>query len=144
MALFTVAGSVYVGSDPELRFAPSGTAVCKFRAGTSRSKKMDDGSWETSHELWTTVVAFGPLAEHIAETLQKGNQAYVAGQIYENKWTNQEGEEKKNVEVLADAVQIIPKRGEGRPAQSRQGNAQPQQQQVREDPWGPQDSEPPF
>lgn len=136
MALLTTSGIVRVGTDPTLKFLPSGMAVTDFRAVASRNKKKDDGSWETSHEMWFTVTCFNALAEHAAEHVTKGDQAYLFGEIYEEEWTTQEGETRKTLKVIANAVQPIPKRPQQQ--QQWQGQQPPQQQWPQQSQQAPQ------
>jgi len=39
-----------VGKDAELRFTPSGRAVLNFSVADSKSKKLENGEWETLAE----------------------------------------------------------------------------------------------
>jgi single-strand DNA-binding protein len=145
VALLTVNGVVRVGTDPELRFSPGGTAVASFRAVASRSKKNDRDEWETTHEMWFGVTAFGHLAEFVAEHVEKGAQVNLLGEIYEEEYETQQGEKRRTIKVLCHGLDPLPKRdgagGSNRPAQVRE------QAPAQESPWGPppgQDDQPPF
>lgn len=158
MALLTVNGIIYVATDPELRFAPSGMAIASFRAVASKSKKNAAGEWENDKEMWFGVTAFGHLAEFVAEHVSKGDNAKLSGEIYEEEWETNEGEKRKTIKVIADGVNPLPKRDRSGGQQSSGGQQQrPQQQsQPSESPWGPppgsqgtpwgapQPEEPPF
>lgn len=103
MPLPPIQGIWRVGSDPELRFAPSGTAVCKFRAVASSAKKKEDGTWDTTGEIWVTMIAFYELAEHVVNSVVKGAQIAAAGKIQVREY-EVEGVKRTAVEVILDTV----------------------------------------
>ena len=47
-----------LGSDPEIKYSPKGTAIANLRLATSESRKNSDGEWEDSTE-WHRVVMYG-------------------------------------------------------------------------------------
>ena len=151
MALLTVNGIVYVATDPELRFAPSGMAICSLRAVASKSKKNAAGEWENDKEMWFSVTAFGHMAEFIAEHVSKGDNANLSGEIYEEEWETNEGEKRKSIKVIANGLNPLPKRdrqqSSGGSQQRPQQGGQAQSGPPAESPWGPppgQHDEPPF
>lgn len=107
MSLPTTSGIFRAGSDPDLRFSPSGTPVAKFRAVASSNRKKDDGTWETTGEIWVTVIAFYDLAEYVANSVVKGQQVTLLGKIQNREYTTDDGEKRYALEVLADAVQPL-------------------------------------
>jgi single-strand DNA-binding protein len=65
----TLAGNLT--RDPELRYTPKGTAVCKFGIAVNRKWKSESG--EPKEEVtFVDVDAFGKTAEAIAQYLKKG------------------------------------------------------------------------
>jgi single-strand DNA-binding protein len=52
---------------------------------------------------WFTVVAFRQLAEHLAESLRKGQRVIVDGQLRVSNW-ERDGKSGTNVEVIAADV----------------------------------------
>ena len=60
-----------LGSDPEMRYTPGGTAVANFNIATSEVRKNKEGVKETKTE-WHRIVAFSRLAEICGEYLSKG------------------------------------------------------------------------
>lgn len=148
MPLPKVSGVFRVGSDYEIRFAPSGIAVGTFRCVGSQSKKLDNGEWETTAEIWVSVTVFGKLAEVYAEMgIEKGVEVDVLGNISLEEWTTKEGEKRSGVKIIADAVGVRPKRERD----GQQTRSAPAQQAAGRsgdpDPWGgttESQSEPPF
>ena len=70
----TVIGNL--GTDPEMRYTPSGSAVTNFRMAVSRSYTASDGERREETE-WFTIVAWNQLAEQVNQYLSKGRRAYV-------------------------------------------------------------------
>jgi single-strand DNA-binding protein len=105
-----------LGRDPEVRYAPSGSAICNVTLATSRNWK-DKTSGETQEETeWHRVVFYDRLAEIAGEYLKKGRPVYVEGRLKTRKWTDKEGVEKYTTEIIADQMQLLGSRegmGEG-------------------------------
>ena len=57
--------------DPELRYTPSGTAVCSFGLATNRSWTTDTGEKHEESEFHN-IVAWNKLAELCSQFLVKG------------------------------------------------------------------------
>ena len=78
-----------LGQDPEVRYLPSGGAVCSMTLATSESWR-DKATGELKEQTeWHRVVLFGKLAEVAGEYLRKGSQVYIEGQLRTRKWTDQ-------------------------------------------------------
>jgi single-strand DNA-binding protein len=85
--------------DPELRYTPSGTAVCTFSLATNRD--WVDSSGQKQEEVeYTRVVSWNKLAEICSQLLNKGRKVYVEGRLQTRTWQNQEGQEKQTTEVV--------------------------------------------
>jgi single-strand DNA-binding protein len=69
-----------LGSDPEMRYTASGTAVCKFSLATSRKFTGKDGQKQDKTE-WHRIVAWTKLAEICGQYLSKGKQVMIEGRI---------------------------------------------------------------
>lgn len=100
-----ITGEFTVGSDPELRFAPSGIAVASFSAVADKSKKTDDG-WEKDKEIWVRCTAFKQMAEHVAESVTKGSRVVISGQISLSDWEDKDGNKRTSAEVVIDEIGV--------------------------------------
>lgn len=69
-----------VGKEPELRYTPGGTAVASFSVGVNKSRKKEDGSWD-SQTAWFKVTCWSKLAENVEKYIQKGNRVFVEGEL---------------------------------------------------------------
>jgi single-strand DNA-binding protein len=89
--------------DPELRFTPNGHAVANFRiAVTARVK--DGDSWKDGDTSYFRINVWRQLAEHVSESLTKGDRAIVIGRLKSRSWESPEGDKRSVVEVEADEV----------------------------------------
>jgi single-strand DNA-binding protein len=117
-----------LGRDPEVRYAPSGSAICNVTIATSRNWK-DKTSGERQEETeWHRVVFYDRLAEIAGEYLKKGRPVYVEGRLKTRKWTDKDGVEKYTTEIVADQMQLLGSRegmGEGESRGSSAPSARP-------------------
>ena len=96
-----------LGRDPEVRYAPSGSAICNVTIATSRQWK-DKTSGERQEETeWHRVVFYDRLAEIAGEYLKKGRPVYVEGRLKTRKWTDKDGVEKYTTEIVAAEMQLL-------------------------------------
>ncbi len=122
-----------LGSDPEIRYLPSGGAVANITIATSNSWR-DKASGENREKTeWHRVVLFGKLAEVAGEFLRKGSQVYIEGQLQTRKWKDQQGQDRYSTEVVVQGFNgVMQMLGGNRNAggQQQQGGwGQPQQPQ---------------
>jgi len=85
--------------DPELRYTPSGTAVCTFTVATNREWVDQSGQKQESTEF-TRAVAWSKLAEICSQLLRKGRKVYIEGRLQTREWTSQEGQQRQITEVV--------------------------------------------
>ena len=96
-----------LGRDPEVRYAPSGAAVCNITLATSRSWK-DKTSGERQEETeWHRVVFYDKLAEIAGQYLKKGKPVYIEGRLKTRKWTDKDGVEKYTTEIIANEMTML-------------------------------------
>ncbi len=70
-----------LGTDPEMRMMPDGTAVTNFSVATNRKWK-DQASGEQVEEVcWFRVSVWGAQAEACKEYLEKGRPVLVTGRM---------------------------------------------------------------
>ncbi|TKB47840.1 single-stranded DNA-binding protein [Thalassotalea mangrovi] len=125
-----------LGQDPEVRFFPSGGAVCNVTIATSESWKDKQTGEQKEITEWHRVVFNNRLAEIAGEYLKKGSKVYVEGRLQTRKWQNQQGQDQYTTEIRANEMQMLDARGAGQGAgqgggfsQSQGGfNQQPAQQ----------------
>lgn len=69
-----------LGRDPEVKFTPSGKAVCKFSVATTE-KWTDQQGQKQEATVWHSIVVWGKQAETCGQYLAKGRQVFVEGKI---------------------------------------------------------------
>src|SRR5919202_3034384 len=98
--------------DPELRYTPSGTAVCSFGLATNRSWTTDTGEKKEDTEFHN-LVAWNKLAEICSQYLAKGRKAYVEGRLSTRTYTGKDGQQHQRTEVVIDDMIILDSKGAG-------------------------------
>lgn len=92
--------------DPELRYTPSGTAVCKFGLAVNRSFRNREGN-TVEDTLFINVSAWGRQAEHCSQFLTKGRRVAINGELRSNNWQDREGNKRTSFEINARSVQFL-------------------------------------
>lgn len=93
--------------DPELRYLPSGTAVCKMGLAVSRQFKTKEGE-RREETLFINVTTWGPSAEFCGERLRKGRPIVVEGRLKSDEWEDKNtGQKRSTIEVTAERVQQL-------------------------------------
>ena len=92
----------YLGRDPEIRYIPSGEAVCTFSLATSEKKK--DGTDETT---WFRITTWRRQAEIANQYLSKGKQVYIEGRLKTQEYTDRDGVKRTTLEVTATDMHFL-------------------------------------
>lgn len=88
--------------DPELKFTPSGTAVCSLTLAVDRRVKDKDNTAD-----FIPVIVWGKQAESTANYIVKGCKFAVSGRIQVRKYTDKDGFVRYATEVVAEEVTFI-------------------------------------
>lgn len=113
----TIVGNL--GSDPEMRYTPSGQAVTNLSVATNR--RWTDGNGQQHEETcWFRVSVWGKQAETCNQYLSKGRQVLIEGRLTPDResggpriWTDQNGNPRASYEMTALEVRFLGGRGEG-------------------------------
>ena len=101
-----------LGSDPEVKYTPSGTAVANFTIATTDRFTSRDGERQERTE-WHRIVAWDRLAEICGEYLTKGKPVYIEGALKTRSWEDREGNKRYTTEIVARNMQMLGSRGSG-------------------------------
>ena len=104
----TIIGNL--GSEPEMRFTPSGRPVTSFSVATNWRYTTSEGERKEETE-WFTVVAWGKLAEQCNQFLAKGRLVYIEGRLRMNTWEGQDGQKRYRNEIVANIVRFLDRQG---------------------------------
>jgi single-strand DNA-binding protein len=96
-----------LGRDPEVRYTPSGAAVCNVSIATTRNWKSRDSGERQEETEWHRVVFYDRLAEIAGEYLRKGRSVYVEGRLKTRKWQDKDGKDNYTTEIIADQMQLL-------------------------------------
>jgi len=93
--------------DPELGSIPSSsTSVCTLRVACNGRRKNQAGEWENAPNYFDVSV-FGQQAENCHKYLKKGRPIAVDGRLRWREWTNNDGQKRQAVDIIADSVQFL-------------------------------------
>jgi single-strand DNA-binding protein len=95
-----------LGSEPEMRFTPSGNPVTSFRVATNRVYNTPEGERREETE-WFTVITWGRLAEQCNQFLGKGRLVYAEGRLRTRTWEGQDNQKHYRTEVIANRVTFL-------------------------------------
>jgi single-strand DNA-binding protein len=87
--------------DPELAYTPNGAAVANFRVAVT-PRVRDGNGWKDGETSFFRITAWRDLAEHLADSLAKGDRVIVQGQLKTRSWETPEGDKRQMVEVTAE------------------------------------------
>ncbi|MHC4605884.1 MAG: single-stranded DNA-binding protein [Planctomycetota bacterium] len=96
--------------DPELRYTPSGAAVCEFGLAMNRTWTSKQGE-KKEETCFVDIVCWGRTAEICAEYLKKGRQTFVEGRLTLDRWETQDGQKRSKLRCTAERVQFLGGRG---------------------------------
>jgi single-strand DNA-binding protein len=102
-----------VGRDPELRYTPSGVAVCDFSLAVNRTWTDRQSNERREETTWFRVTCWRQLAEIANQYVVKGRQVMVAGRIGASAYIGQDGEARASLELTALDLQLLGRRDEG-------------------------------
>ena len=101
-----------LGSEPELRYTPSGIPVATFPVAVNR--RWTDGNGEQKEKTtWFRVTAWRKLAELCNQYLSKGRLVLVEGEIEASAWSDNQGNPRATLELTARNVRFLGGRGNG-------------------------------
>ena len=107
-----------LGTDPEMRYTPSGQAVTNFNVATNRRYTSSDGN-QVDETTWFRVSVWGKQAESTNQYLKKGNKVLVEGRLNPDRetggpllWTRKDGTSAASFEITADTVRFLTPRAE--------------------------------
>lgn len=91
--------------DPELKFTPQGTAVCKLGIAVNRQYKGADGELKKECDFFN-IVAWGKTGENCSKFLAKGRPVFVEGRLTPRSW-EKDGVKHFAMDITADSVQFL-------------------------------------
>lgn len=125
-----------VGTDPEMRYTPSGSAVTDFRLAVSRRFSTRDGNQQEETE-WFTVTAWERLADTVNQYVTKGMKVYVEGRLKSRSYQGNDGQMRFSNEINAQTVLFLDRGGTAQWNEEQSGDAaRAPRQEAPSDPAG--------
>ena len=97
----TIVGNLV--EDPEVGFTNTGIAVTNLRVAVTQ-RVQQDGQWRDGDTSFSKVNVWRDQAEHLADSLTKGDRVMVTGRLRQRSWETPEGEKRSVTELEADEV----------------------------------------
>ena len=95
-----------VGKDPDVRHLEGGVTTATFTLATTERFK------DREQTEWHNIVVWRQLADLADKYIRKGSQIYVEGRIRTRSWDGQDGQKRYTTEIVADAIQLLGRRGD--------------------------------
>ncbi len=92
--------------DPELRYVPSGTAVCTFSMAINQKYKTQSGEMKED-VTFVNITVWAKAAENCGEYLKKGSSVLVEGCLKFSSWEAEDGKKRSKLDVTAQRVQFL-------------------------------------
>lgn len=107
--------------DAQLKYTNSGLAICEFSIAINNRRKQGDDWVDEAH--FFDVTLFGRQGEAIQRYLTQGKQVGVDGRLQQDRWQNNEGQNRSKVTIIANNVMLLGSRDGGGSGGNRGGSA---------------------
>ena len=102
--------------DPEVRQTQNGTNVANFTLAVDRDlKNKQTGERETD---FIDCVAWSQSADFLSKYFGKGSMAVVSGRLQIRSWVDNDGNKRRNAEVVTDNIYFGESKSDSQPATS--------------------------
>ena len=98
--------------DPDLRYIPSGVAVCEIGLAVNDRRKNANGEW-IEETTFVDVTLWARTAEVASEYLSKGSPVLIEGRLKFDTWEAQDGQKRSKLRVVGERMQMLGARGAG-------------------------------
>lgn len=115
--------------DPEVRYIPSGTAVCDI--GLAVNDRVKRGEQWVDEVTFVDITLWARTAEIAKEYLTKGSAVLIEGRLKLDSW-EKDGQKRSKLKVVAEKMQMLGGRSGGGGGGAPRGG----QSQQQSDPYG--------
>lgn len=95
-------------ADPQLRMTAAGKPVATFSLATNRLWVNQQGQRQEETQ-YHNIVVWGRQAEVANQFLRKGGLVLIEGRLQTRTWQDQQGQNRKTTEIVADRLQLGPR-----------------------------------
>lgn len=96
-----------VGSDPEVRTLDGGKKVCSMSLATTETWTNKQGEKESDTQ-WHRLTIWNKAAEVAEKFVKKGDLLTIDGKIIYRKYTDKEGVDRYNSEIVVSELLLMP------------------------------------
>ena len=100
-----------LGQDPKTTYMPNGNAVANISIAVGEQWR-DKAGEKQERVTWVNVVAFGKLAEIMAQYTSRGSRIYLSGSLRTRKW-EKDGQTHYTTEIVAKEMQLLDRKEGG-------------------------------
>ncbi len=94
-----------VTKDPDIFVTTNGVSLCKFPIASNRIYKNKDQEL-TEETSFILIETWAGLAEHCGTYLLKGQKVRVVGRLKQERWQNEEGNNRERFVIVAEHVEF--------------------------------------
>ena len=99
-----------VGNEPEMRYTPSGVAVCNLSVAVSKRRTDSEGVLQEK-TTWFRVTLWRRQAEIANEYVKKGSKIMIVGEVDEARpYVDRDGKQQAALEVTANELRLLDSR----------------------------------
>lgn len=92
-------------ADPERGTSDNQVEYARFSVAVNdRRLNEDTNRWEDAGTVFHRVVVFGEQARHVADSVRKGDQVLVAGDLRFGTFTDKDDKVRESRDIIADTV----------------------------------------
>lgn len=111
------------GTDPEMRYTPTGKAVTSFRLAVSRRFSGEEGQEPREETEWFTITCWDRQAESVNQYVTKGKKVFVEGRLRSRSYTANDGTTRFVNEVPDARVLFLDRPPSAQADEAAQGSA---------------------
>ncbi|HAR79777.1 MAG TPA: single-stranded DNA-binding protein [Succinivibrionaceae bacterium] len=104
----TVFGTL--GDEPMIRKTSSGKTAATLSIAVDDPYTDSTGN-KKDRTYWFRIVAWSYLADFAQQNMHKGSQALFSGKLTSRSYNDKEGKPRTIVEIVADDIQLLPRKG---------------------------------
>lgn len=101
-----ISGEFGVVADPEPSFSDKGNAWLRLRVVAKDRVRDSNGTWTDGDPLFLNAIVFSKQAEHLSDSILKGDTVILTGTLAPNVWTDKEGVEHKDVQIRVKEIGV--------------------------------------
>lgn len=94
--------------EPEIRYSNNNMMIAKLGLAFDKVKRDEYGNFQNVANF-IDATAFGKTAEICSEQLHKGSPVLLEGEISINSFTDQNGNNRRNTEILVSRIHLLEK-----------------------------------